>query len=151
MITKLNEFKEQETLEFGLLVEMAKINKDEIPYDVYVNGGDSYGTGRNEHGKPHFHFADNMKNYSKFKLSVLIPTIEEWKNNKTLIISPKDSSQSNWNGLNKEKNILIDWMSKNNSRNPRNSNLFVIINFWNTLNSNNNNVKQVPNIGEDLF
>ena len=41
---------------------MARINDPMVfPYDVFVYGGDSYGTGRNEHGDPHFHFADKIK------------------------------------------------------------------------------------------
>ena len=64
------------------LYEMARVNvKSEFSYDIFVRGGDSYGTGRNEHGEPHFHFSDNIKN-GKFKLSIYIQSADEWKKSK---------------------------------------------------------------------
>lgn len=153
IITKIDEFKQEQDIQnnLDLLTEMAKINRDEIPYDVCVNGGNSYGEGRKEHGKPHFHYADNIKKSDKFKLSVFIPTIEEWIKNKELIINSKDSSHPDWTGLSKEKKILMDWISKPNVLYPKYSNLYVIINQWNTLNIYNKNVSQVPHKEEDLF
>lgn len=46
-------------------------NRTEIPYDIFVNGGDSYGTGQKEHSEPHFHLYDNKKNPT-FHFSILI-------------------------------------------------------------------------------
>ena len=132
-------------------IEIAKINKDEIPYGVYVLGGYTYGKGRKEIGKPHFYYSDNYYTSNKFNVAILIPTIAEWIENKELVINPQDSSHQDWTGLQKEKEILIDWMSQPNVRSPRNSNLFEILNFWNTLNVDNLNVSQVPNKGDDLF
>jgi len=149
MITKMNEYKEFQQGE--MLVELAKINKGELSFDVCVFGGSSYSGGRNEHGEPHFHVADNIKKPDKFKLSVKIPTIDEWKANPQLIILPEESSQTNWDGLNKIKKDLMVWMGKPYTRNKRVSNLFTIIDYWNTLNESNRNVRQVPNDGEDLF
>jgi hypothetical protein len=75
------------------VLEMARINDPkELTYDVFVYGGDSYGTGRNEHGDPHFHFADKIKG-GKFHFLVLIPTVEEWKQNKELYISETSNGE----------------------------------------------------------
>ena len=149
LITKPNVYKKFQQDE--MLVELAKINKGELPFDVCVFGGSSYSGGRNEHGEPHFHFTDNIKNPDKFKLSVRIPTIDEWKSNPQLIILPEESSQTNWDGLNKVKRDLVEWLGNRNVRDKLHSNLFIIINFWNTLNEDNKNVSQVHNDGEDLF
>jgi hypothetical protein len=151
--TTLNEFLATSDThpDLELLIEMAKINRDEIPYDVCVFGGSSYGGGRQEHGQPHFHYADNIKTPDKFKLAVIIPTIEEWQERQELFIIPNESTHPTWDGLAKEKKIVLDWLAKPNVRFPRNSNLYVIINSWNTLNEDNKNVSQVPNTGEDLF
>jgi len=46
---------------------------------------------------------------------------------------------------------LMVWMGKANVRDKKHSNIFTIINFWNTLNEDNKNVRQVSNDGEDLF
>ena len=66
MKTKPNVYKKFQQDE--VLVELAKKNKGELPFDVCVFGGSSYSSGRNEHGEPHFHVADNIKNPDKFKL-----------------------------------------------------------------------------------
>jgi len=68
-----------------------------------------------------------------------------------LIILPEESSQDNWDGLNKVKRDLVEWLGNRNVRDKLHSNLFIIINFWNTLNEDNKNVSQVQNDGEDLF
>jgi hypothetical protein len=85
------------------------------------------------------------------KLSIIIPSISEWKTNQELLIISNDSSQSDWIGLKKEKKMLIEWLSLPNYKNKRTSNLYRIIDFWNTLNSDNKNVRQVDDNGEDLF
>ena len=60
-IRKINELKVG-IITHDPLIEEARINDtSDFPYDVFVYGGDSYGSGRNEHGEPHFHFADKIK------------------------------------------------------------------------------------------
>ena len=128
------------------ILEMARINDpNEFPYDVFVYGGDSYGSGRNEHGEPHFHFADKIKG-GKWSFSVLIPTVEEWKQNKELYIYETSNDDYNWRGLRKEKKVLIDWLDNKNKDLNFYSNLEVIRYNWNTLNKDNKNVSQIKRI-----
>jgi len=128
------------------ILEMARINDpNEFPYDVFVYGGDSYGYGRNEHGEPHFHFADKIKG-GKWSFSVLIPTVEEWKQNKELYIYETSNDDYNWRGLRKEKKVLIDWLDNKNKDLNFYSNLEVIRYNWNTLNKDNKNVSQIKRI-----
>jgi len=128
------------------ILEMARINDpNEFPYDVFVYGGDSYGYGRNEHGEPHFHFADKIKG-GKWSFSVLIPTVEEWKQNKELYIYETSNDDYNWRGLRKEKKVLIDWLDNKNKDLNFYSNLEIIRYNWNTLNKDNKNVSQIKRI-----
>jgi hypothetical protein len=126
-----------------MLIEMVSINGNEIPYDVCVFGGNSYGGGRNEHGEPHFHFSDNINNYQKFKLSIIIPKLTEWNNIKDLKIIEKDSSQKDWLGLRKEKKLLIEWLDKSNYLVPSLTNYQLIKVQWNILNKDNKNVRKI--------
>jgi hypothetical protein len=137
LYTKINEYLNHNS---DLIVEMARINGEELPYLVYVYGGNSYGS-RNEHGEPHFHYMDKM-NDGKFKLSIKIPSKLEWNYIKDLIILP-DSSQNNWNKLKKEKKMLIEWLDIKNNDVPELTNFQFIIVQWNVLNKENKNVRQI--------
>ena len=126
------------------LLEFARINdKKKFNYDVFVYGGDSYGSGRNEHGEPHFHFSDNIKSPQKFKISILIPTDIEWKQNKELYIYESDNNIFTWSGLNKEKKELIKWLDEINCDDKFRTNIEFIRIQWNVLNKDNKNVKQI--------
>jgi hypothetical protein len=128
----------------GLILEMARINdKDTFNYDVFVYGGDSYGSGRNEHGEPHFHFSDNIKNPQRFNFSILIPTPTEWSQNKDLYIYETLDNNYNWVGLKKEKKELIRWLDEINYIDKFRTNLEFIILQWNILNTDNKNVKKI--------
>jgi len=128
------------------ILEMARINDPkEFPYDVFVYGGDSYGSGRNEHGDPHFHFADKIKG-GKWSFSVFIPTVEEWNQNKELYIYETSNGDYNWTGLRKEKKLLIDWLDKPNNNLSLYTNLEIIRQQWNILNTDNKNVSQIKRI-----
>ena len=125
------------------IVEMARIgNRQEINCDIFVNGGNSYGTGQNEHGEPHFHIYDNIKN-PKFHLSILIQTNNEWKISKDLFIIEHENSKSDWNGLKQLKKELIFWLDEKSSRDKFRTNYEVIRYQWNFLNQDNKNVKQI--------
>ena len=145
-ILKFNELLlSKDTIEDSI-VEMARINDvTKFPYDVFVNGGDSYGTGRNEHGEPHFHFYDKIKT-GNYAFSVLIPTVDEWSQNKDLYISESSNGNYNWEGLIKEKRELINWLDIPNRYDPTKTNIQFIRLQWNVLNSDNRNVKQIKNI-----
>ena len=54
---ELNEYKNNQ----DLIVEMAKINGNELPYLVYVYGGNSYGAGRKERVYPVASFGDQVR------------------------------------------------------------------------------------------
>jgi len=129
------------------ILEMARINDPkEFPFDVFVYGGDSYGTGRNEHGDPHFHFADKIKG-GNWQFSVFIPTVEEWNQNKELYIYETSNGDYNWSGLKKEKNLLIEWLDKPNKMvGGVLKNIEVVRQQWNILNTDNKNVSQIKRI-----
>jgi hypothetical protein len=139
--TKINEYLNSHD-DVDMIVEMARINGNELPYLVYVYGGNSYGKGRNEHGEPHFHFMDKM-NGGKFKLSILIPSKLNWSSSKDLIILPDDSTQIDWSGLKKEKRMLIEWMDLKNTDEPDLTNYQAIRFSWNSSNKDNKNVRQI--------
>ena len=144
-IKKVNELKVG-IIKHDPILEMARINDPkEFPFDVFVYGGDSYGTGRNEHGDPHFHFADKIKG-GNWHFSVLIPTFEEWNQNKELYIYETSNGDYNWTGLKKEKKLLIEWLDKPNKDFELYTNLEVIRREWNLLNTDNKNVSQIKRI-----
>ena len=143
-IKKINEFIEHSDCD--LIVEMARINDiKDFPFDVFVYGGNSYDSGRKEHGDPHFHFADKIKG-GNFQFSILIPTVEEWNQNKNLYIYETSNGDYNWKGLKKEKESLIKWLDLNNKDLTFYTNLEVIRYNWNTLNKDNKNVSQIKRI-----
>jgi len=144
-IREHNELKTSDIVLHDPILEMARINDpNDFPFDVFVYGGDSYGSGRNEHGEPHFHFADKIKG-GKWSFSILIPTVEEWNQNKELYIY-ETSNDYYWNGLKKEKKMLIEWLDKPNKIFNYLSNLEYIRLQWNGLNVDNKNVSQVKRI-----
>lgn len=144
-IKKINELKVG-IITHDPILEMARINDPkEFPFDVFVYGGDSYGSGRNEHGDPHFHFADKIKG-GNWQFSVFIPTVEEWSQNKELYIYESSNGDYNWTGLKKEKKLLIEWLDKPNKDFELYTNLEVIRREWNLLNTDNKNVSQIKRI-----
>ena len=140
-IKKLNNITEHD-----YLVEMARINNiKDFPYDVFVYGGDSYGNGRNEHGEPHFHFSDKIKG-GEYQFSVLIPSVEEWKQSKELYISETSNGDYIWTGLINEKESIISWLDEINYYDNSKKNIEMIRLQWNILNIDNKNVKQISRI-----
>jgi len=134
-IKKINEFIEHSN--YDLIIEMARINDiTKYPYDVFVYGGDSYGSGRNEHGEPHFHFADKIKG-GNWQFSVLIPTVEEWNQNKDLYIYETSNGEYNWRGFKDEKKSLIEWLDQPNKFDISKTNIQFIRLQWNVLNTDN--------------
>lgn len=142
-IKNINELK---TNNHTYLLEMARINDiNTFRYDVFVYGGDSYGSGRNEHGKPHFHFSDNIKG-GKWQFSVLIPSVEEWNQRKELYIYETSNNDYYWTGLRKEKRQIIEWLDQSNHFDSSKTNLEFIRLQWNVLNIDNKNVSQINRI-----
>ena len=136
-IKKINEFIEHSN--YDLIIEMARINDIiKYPYDVFVYGG-------NEHGEPHFHFADKIKG-GNWQFSILIPTVDEWNQNKDLYIYETSNGEYNWKGLKDEKKSLIEWLDLINEDLSFYTNLEVIRYNWNTLNKDNKNVSQIKRI-----
>ena len=136
-IKKINEFIEHSN--YDLIIEMARINDIiKYPYDVFVYGGNSY-------GKPHFHFADRIKG-GNWQFSVLIPTVDEWKQNKDLYIYETSNGEYNWKGLKDEKKSLIEWLDLPNKFDSSKTNLQFIRLQWNVLNTDNKNVSQIKRI-----
>lgn len=145
-IKKLNELKLSTIVTHDPILEMARINDpNEFPYDVFVYGGDSYGSGRNEHGDPHFHFADKIKG-GEWQFSIFIPSVDEWNQNKELYIYETSNGDYNWTGLKKEKKSLIIWLDKVNKFDRDKTNLEFIRLQWNVLNIDNKNVSQIKKI-----
>jgi hypothetical protein len=144
-VKKINEFRSN-LISHEPILEMARINDvNQFRYDVFVYGGDSYGSGRNEHGEPHFHFADKIKT-GQWEFSILIPTVEEWKQNKELYIIESKNGDFTWSGYRKQKKQLIEWLDETNVRDTDKTNLQSIRYLWNVLNSDNKNVKQIAKI-----
>lgn len=141
MITKLNEYKKFQ--QDDMVVEMATVNGANFPHHVSVRGGNSYGTGRNEHSEPHFHYSDRAKNPEIFSLTILIPTIKDWDLNKTLTIIPRGSTPKSWDGLSSYRKKLVVWMDEPHKDNPSISNFQMIRTYWNGLNAENKNVRQL--------
>lgn len=145
-IKRINELVNAGIIKHDSIFEMARINDlKELPYDVFVYGGDSYGSGRNEHGEPHFHFADKIKG-GNWSFSVLIPTVDQWIQNKELYIYETSNGDYNWTGLKKEKKMLIEWLDKPNKDLNLYTNIEIIRQQWNILNSDNKNVSQIKKI-----
>lgn len=145
-IKKLNELKLSTIVTHDPILEMARINDpNEFPYDVFVYGGDSYGSGRNEHGDPHFHFADKIKG-GEWQFSIFIPSVDEWNQNKELYIYETSNGDYNWTGLKKEKKSLIIWLDKVNKFDRDKTNLEFIRLQWNVLNIDKKNVSQIKKI-----
>jgi hypothetical protein len=144
-IKKINELKVG-IITHDYLVEMARINDvKKFPFDVFVYGGDSYGSGRNEHGDPHFHFADKIKG-GDWHFSILIPSVETWKQSKELYIIESSNGDLNWTGRKKEKKLLVEWLDKMNKDLDIYTNLEMIRLQWNVLNTDNKNVSQIKRI-----
>ena len=145
-IKKINELRLSRIVIHDSVLEMARINDTkEFPLDVFVYVGDSYGSGRNEHGEPHFHFADKIKG-GKWQFSILIPTVEEWKQNKEIYIYETSNGDYKWTGFKKEKKMLIEWLDKPNNIFNGFTNLEYIRLQWNGLNIDNKNVSQIKQI-----
>ena len=145
-IKKINELVNSTIITHNPILEMARINDvKEFPFDVFVYGGDSYGSGRNEHGEPHFHFSDKIKG-GKWQFSILIPTVEQWKQSKELYIYETSNGDYNWTGLKKEKKLLIEWLDKPNKIFSSLTNIQYIRLQWNALNTDNKNVSQISKI-----
>jgi hypothetical protein len=145
-IKKINELRLSVITTHDPILEMARINNpSEFPLDVFVYGGDSYGSGRNEHGQPHFHFADKIKG-GDWQFSILIPSVLQWNQNKELYIYESSTGDFNWKGLKREKKILIEWLDKPYTDINILTNLEYIRSQWNTLNRDNKNVSQIVKI-----
>lgn len=143
-IKKINEFIEHS--DYDLIVEMSRINDiKDFQFDVFVYGGNSYDSVRKEHGDPHFHFADKIKG-GNFQFSILIPTVEEWNQNKNIYIYETSNGDYNWKGLKKEKESLIEWLDQPNKFDISKTNLEFIRLQWNVLNIDNKNVSQIKRI-----
>lgn len=129
--------------ELSLILEMARINDKKVfNYDVFVYGGNSLGSGRNEHGQPHFQFSKKITG-SGFKLDIEIPTAIEWEQNKELYIIRCDKNHNlHWTGLKKERKELIEWLDEEHHDETGLTNLEFIRNQWNIMNLYNTNVKK---------
>ena len=71
-----------------MLIESEKINLNS-KYTIFIYGGDAYSKGKKEHDPPHFHLK-----YDNKEVTIKIPTVDEWYEEKKLtidrgIISPK--------------------------------------------------------------
>ena len=145
-IKKINELRTSDLITHDPLLEIARINVPKrFVYDIFVYGDGSYGSGRSEHGKPHFHYADKIKG-GNWHFSVFIPMVEGWIQNKEVYIYETSNGDYNWTGFKKEKKMLIDWLDETNSFDADKTNLEFIRLQWNVLNIDNKNVSQIKRI-----
>jgi hypothetical protein len=131
------------------MMETARINDyEDLKYAVLVNGGPSDAPGEKEYGEPHFHFSDKRIN-SNWEFSVLIPSVDEWKQSKELYIIESKTGDFTWSGFRKQKKQLVEWLDK---KCPKTNNVFTNLEYirmeWNTLNSDNKNVNQIAKISD---
>lgn len=109
-------------------------DRDELPFKVYVAGGDNYGHGLEKYSKPHFHIIINGENVNKLRIN--IPTLDEWKINKNLKVV--DNTFDDYEHI---INKMIKWFDiTHNGSFGMTNNLENTIAVWNMSNSENKNV-----------
>jgi len=128
-IELLNEnilYKNKHELECKYILEnlnTIKLNKKDFNYDVYVSEGGYY--------EPCFYFGKNIgskiKKFEDFTFIVKIPN----GNVEILEVIGSSSDYKSFNGYEKEKSILIDWL---NRKEDNISNLDILRKKWNGLN-----------------
>ena len=87
-----------------------------------------------------------LGNFVNFQFSILIPTVDEWLQNKDVYIYETSNGDYNWKGLKKEKESLIEWLDQPNKFDISKTNLEFIRLQWNVLNIDNKNVSQIKRI-----
>ena len=120
--------------EIPLLLEMARIN---TPNDSISDGNKMiyiYGNDRSVM-TPHFHYFNLNKT---FELEIQLSNIENLRvvNSKPRKGIPKHRLKT-WDGLKKEKEALIYWLSETNNDNSKLTNKEALILAWNQNNINN--------------
>lgn len=93
---------------------------------IDIRGGSTDGSGRNEHGTPHFHLL--KKNTNEDLAKIEIPSLELWNKteNKIKLIGISNSAISK-----SQKKELVNWLQKDD-------NLQRLLDEWNQLNKYNN-------------
>jgi len=113
-------------------------DKDELPFKIYVAGGNNYGNGLEKYSKPHFHvIVYNINNIAKLRID--IPSLEEWAINKNLNVV-----ESNIKDYGHIIDKIIKWfdITQTGSFGITN-NLKNTISIWNMSNSDNKNVDKI--------
>lgn len=113
-------------------------DKNELPFKIYVAGGDNYGNGLEKYSKPHFHvIVDGIHNVEKLRIN--IPTLEEWNNNKNIEVVY--STVKDYNHI---IDKIIKWfdITQKGSFGITN-NLKNTITMWNISNAGNKYVDQI--------
>lgn len=113
-------------------------DKNELPFKIYVAGGDNYGNGLEKYSKPHFHvIVDGINTVEKLRIN--IPTLEEWNTNKNIEVVY--STVKDYNHI---IDKIIKWfdITQKGSFGITN-NLKNTITMWNISNARNKNVDQI--------
>ncbi len=99
-------------------------------FTIEVKPGSTYGSGRNEHGKPHFHMT--RKNSRDQLAKIEIPDINIWKYSikKLELLNVIEGNISKT-----QKREIVNFFEKEN-----NQNLILVTSEWNRLNRDNNRV-----------
>ena len=130
----LDEFK---NFRKDLLVEMATISdpSDGIPFRISVYGGNSYGTGRNEHGEPHFQV------FKKGELDIRVHIPKTYTEDLFVLDNTELPKQI--------RKKLSVWFKEKNTEFTKDTNLQTVQHQWNILNKENMNVKKVKVIPDN--
>ena len=116
------------------LINEKLINSKSFIYDVNVYGGDLYSKGKIEHDPPHFHINIDGKD-----IKILIPSVDEWTENKKIIFINGKYNQS-------IIKYIIDWLDEPNFKDNQLLNIEYIRLTWNKLNEYNNITTQMVKI-----
>lgn len=113
-----------------------RINKlsDLLAFEIWVHGGSTYGSGRNEHGEAHFELKE--KNTRKPLGKIFMPTMETWLNSmdRTTLLKVQNGKDIST----KEKKGMVQWLELND-----NENLIMCHKEWNECNKDNNRTTQI--------
>lgn len=124
--------------EFKTHEKFERVNKgiSELPFNVYVHGGETGGYGKNEHGDAHFELKE--LNTNKLITKIYMSTLDVW-NKSNFKERIKLLNSFNGRNLNKKERVkFVVWLSKN-----ANANLIKCHNFWNDGNKNNNRTNPI--------
>lgn len=137
-ITGINEFLEPDFHQHEQSInEMARVSGTDVPFEIWVHNIQQVKIYRYDHGLGHFHY--NKKGV--FELVVEVPS-ENADDLRLFKSSFKGNKITSWDGLSKDKNILVEWLKEINADTGI-SNLKTIVGLWNIYANTNPKMKKI--------